>query len=39
MNILVILRAVLDPNGFTVNRRAQKVFVNREDFIINPSAQ
>ncbi len=37
MNILVILRAVLDPSGFTVNRRAQKVFVNRERFIINPS--
>ncbi len=37
MNILVILRAVLDPNEFTVNRRAQKVFVNREQFIINPS--
>jgi len=37
MNILVILRAVQDPNGFTVNRRAQKVFVNREQFIINPS--
>jgi electron transfer flavoprotein beta subunit len=37
MNILVILRAVRDPNGFTVNRRAQKVFVNREQFIVNPS--
>jgi electron transfer flavoprotein beta subunit len=37
MNILVILRAVLDPGGFTVNRRAQKVFVNREQFIVNPS--
>lgn len=37
MNILVILRAVLDPSGFTVNRRAQKIFVNREQFIVNPS--
>jgi electron transfer flavoprotein alpha/beta subunit len=37
MNILVILRAVPDPSGFTVNRRAQKVFVNREEDIVNPS--
>jgi|SRR5579859_155361 len=37
MNILVVLRAVRDPAGFTVNRKAQKVFVNRERFIINPA--
>jgi electron transfer flavoprotein beta subunit len=37
MNILVILRAVLDPSGFTVNRRAQKIFVNREQYVVNPS--
>ncbi len=37
MNILVILRAVRDPAGFTVNRKAQKIFVNREAFILNPS--
>jgi electron transfer flavoprotein beta subunit len=39
MNILVILRSILDPKGLAVNRRAQKVFVNREQFIINPSDQ
>jgi electron transfer flavoprotein beta subunit len=37
MNILVILRAVKDPAGLTVNRKAQKVFVNREEYIFNPS--
>jgi electron transfer flavoprotein beta subunit len=37
MNILVVLRALRDPGGFTVNRKAQKIFVNRESFIINPS--
>jgi electron transfer flavoprotein beta subunit len=37
MNILVILRAVQDPAGLSVNRRAQKVFINREQYIFNPS--
>ncbi len=37
MNILVILRAVQDPSGLSVNRRAQKVFINREQSIFNPS--
>lgn len=37
MHTLVILKAVRDPNGLTVNRRAQKVFINREQFIFNPS--
>jgi electron transfer flavoprotein beta subunit len=37
MNILVLLRAIQDPLGLTVNRRAQKVFVNREQYLFNPS--
>jgi len=37
MNILVILRAVQDPSGLSVNRRAQKVFINREQYLFNPS--
>lgn len=37
MQILVILRAVQDPLGLTVSRKAQKVFVNREQFIFNPA--
>ena len=36
MNLLVILRAVRDPAGFTVNRKAQKIFVNRDNYICNP---
>ncbi|MCS6910734.1 MAG: hypothetical protein NZM11_09240 [Anaerolineales bacterium] len=37
MNTLVILRAIQDPAGLSVNRRAQKVFINREQYIFNPS--
>ena len=37
MNILVVLRPVHDPAGFTANRKAQKIFVNREGHILNPS--
>jgi len=37
MNLLVLLHSLLDPAGFTVNRRAQKIFVNRENYIVNPS--
>ena len=37
MNILVLLRCLRDPAAFTVNRKAQKVFVNRDRFIVNPA--
>jgi electron transfer flavoprotein beta subunit len=37
MNLLVVLRPVRDPAGFSVNRKAQKIFSNREGFILNPS--
>ena len=37
MKIVVAIKQVLDPTGFTVNRRAEKVFVNREEYIINPA--
>lgn len=37
MNLIVLLRPVRDPAGFTVNRKAQKIFVKRDGFIINPS--
>jgi electron transfer flavoprotein beta subunit len=37
MNIVVILRAVQDPAGLSVNRRAQRVFVNREAYRLNPA--
>jgi electron transfer flavoprotein beta subunit len=37
MNPLVLLRTVRDPAGFTVNRKAQRIFNNRPGFILNPS--
>ncbi len=37
MKIVVAIKQILDPTGFNVNRRAEKVFVNREDYIINPA--
>lgn len=37
MNIFVVLRAVLDPGGFVVNRKAQKIFVNQAQYRINPA--
>ena len=37
MNIVVVLRAVQDPAGLMINRRAEKVFVNRESYRLNPS--
>ena len=37
MNILVVLRAVQDPAGITVNRKAQKVFINRPQAVVNPA--
>jgi electron transfer flavoprotein beta subunit len=37
MKIVVTIKQILDPSGFTVNRRREKVFVNREEYIINPA--
>lgn len=37
MNLVVVLRAVQDPAGLMVNRRAHKVFVNREAYRLNPA--
>lgn len=37
MKVLVAIKQVLDPAGMTVNRKAGKVFVNREGYIINPA--
>lgn len=39
MKLLVPFKQVLDPAGLTVNRKAGKVFVNREDYIMNPAAR
>jgi electron transfer flavoprotein beta subunit len=37
MKIVVTIKQILDPSGFTVNRRRERVFVNREEYIINPA--
>jgi electron transfer flavoprotein beta subunit len=37
MNIVVLLRALRDPAGFTVNRKAQKIFYNRDLYQLNPA--
>ncbi len=37
MKILVPLKQILDPAGMMVNRKAGKVFVNREVYMINPA--
>lgn len=35
--IVVTIKQILDPSGFTVNRRRERIFVNREEYIINPA--
>jgi electron transfer flavoprotein beta subunit len=37
MRIIVLINQILDPSGMTVNRRAQQVFVNRREYILNPA--
>lgn len=37
MRIIVTIKQILDPAGFTVHRRLEKVFVNQENYIINPN--
>lgn len=37
MNIVVLLRALRDPASFSVNRRAQKIFVHRDLHRLNPA--
>lgn len=39
MRILVLIRQVLDPRGIMVNRRAGRVFFNREDYVFNPAGR
>ena len=39
MKILVCVKQVLDPSGLTINRKAEKVFINREEFILEPASK
>ena len=37
MRILVVIGRVLDPSGMIVNRRRGRIFINREEYLINPA--
>jgi len=37
IKIGVTIKQILDPAGFSVNRKHEKVFVNREEYVINPA--
>jgi electron transfer flavoprotein beta subunit len=39
MKIVVCVKQVLDPRGLTVNRKAEKVFVNREEYLLDPASK
>ena len=39
MKVLVCVKQVLDPRGMTVNRKAEKVFINREEYILDPASK
>jgi electron transfer flavoprotein beta subunit len=39
MRILVFIRQVFDPRGIMVNRRAGKVFFNREEYVFDPAGR
>jgi len=37
MRIVVTVKQILDPTGFVVHRRREMIFINREEYIINPN--
>jgi len=37
MRVIVILGRVLDPSGIVVNRRRGRIFVNREEYMLQPA--
>ena len=37
MRVIVIIGRVLDPAGIVVNRRRGRIFVNREEYILQPA--
>ena len=37
MRVIVPIKQILDPAGFTVHRRLERFFINRKDYIINPN--
>jgi len=37
MRVIAVIGRVLDPRGIVVNRRAGRIFVNREEYIMQPA--
>ncbi|NLF03160.1 MAG: hypothetical protein GX601_19525, partial [Anaerolineales bacterium] len=37
MRVVVILGRVLDPAGIVVNRRVNRIFINRETYMMQPA--
>jgi electron transfer flavoprotein beta subunit len=37
MKVIVVVGRVLDPKGIVVNRRAGRIFVNREEYVMQPA--
>lgn len=37
MRVVVVLGRVLDPRGIVVNRRRGRIFVNREEYVVQPA--
>ncbi len=39
MRLIVCVKQVLDPRGIRIDRKAEKVFVNREEYILDPASK
>jgi electron transfer flavoprotein beta subunit len=39
MKIIVLVKQILDPRGITVRRDKERIFVNQEDFIVDPGSK
>ncbi len=39
MKIIVPIKQILDPSGLTFRRDKERMFVNREDYILDPGSK
>jgi electron transfer flavoprotein beta subunit len=39
MKIIVLVKQILDPRGITVRRDRERIFINQEDYIIDPGSK
>jgi electron transfer flavoprotein alpha/beta subunit len=39
MKVITLVKQILDPRGITVRRDKERIFVNREDYIIDPASK